>query len=248
MTRFFPRSRERETAWRIGIYSLLGALVLVPFVAMLGEHTLAPRFTKILNAFSIMLESVCMLPQLVLLRQTTVPTVIDSYYLLALGSYRALYICNWIWRGARDPIKPKAVPILFGIVQTAIYLDFAWVYYSRQRIKLRSGGIVDSDDLRKSWVLRRLLGRAAPDGADADAEARAPLDEAAYEGRTAQGVDGWGVRGISVNAEDTSRTAPDARMRDPDELARELEDDDEEEGEEAVDAARAEGEWREGRE
>jgi hypothetical protein len=32
---------------------------------------------------------VCVLPQLLLLRQTTVPTVIDSYYLLALGSYRA---------------------------------------------------------------------------------------------------------------------------------------------------------------
>jgi hypothetical protein len=41
---------------------------------------------------------VCVLPQLLLLRQTTVPTVIDSYYLLALGSYRGFYILNWIHR------------------------------------------------------------------------------------------------------------------------------------------------------
>ena len=42
--------------------------------------------TQWLWVFSEMLESVCILPQLILLRQTTVPTVIDSFYLLALGS------------------------------------------------------------------------------------------------------------------------------------------------------------------
>jgi hypothetical protein len=110
---------------------------------------------QILWSFSIALESSCVIPQLILLRETTVPTVLTSYYLLALGSYRALYIPNWIYRyfsdGLVDPIA-----VTFGIIQTAFYLDFAWVYYSRQRIKLRGGVMVDSEDFERGWLTRWL--------------------------------------------------------------------------------------------
>lgn len=40
--------------------------------------------------FSEILESICVVPQLLLMRQTTVPTVIDSFYLATLGTYRFL--------------------------------------------------------------------------------------------------------------------------------------------------------------
>jgi ER lumen protein retaining receptor len=113
-------------------------------------------YIKITWTFSIILESVCVLPQLLLLRQTTVPTVIDSYYLVTLGSYRALYILNWLVRGFGPEKHWDPIPDFFGVVQTALYVDFAWVYYSRQRVKLRNGGIVDSDDFRKGWLLRGL--------------------------------------------------------------------------------------------
>jgi hypothetical protein len=112
--------------------------------------------------FSQILESVCILPQLLLLRQTTVPTVIDSYYLLTLGSYRAFYILNWIWREVDITDRgPQPVSIIFGVLQTAFYVDFAWVYYSRQRVKLRNGGIVDADDMRNGWLLRTVFGHKA---------------------------------------------------------------------------------------
>ncbi|OZJ03623.1 hypothetical protein BZG36_03736 [Bifiguratus adelaidae] len=111
---------------------------------------------KLLWTFSIILESVCVLPQLLLLRQTTIPTVIDSYYLLALGSYRGLYILNWIYRGATehffDPIS-----VVFGVIQTLLYVDFAWIYWSRQRVKLRGGGIIDSEDIGRGLLLRRII-------------------------------------------------------------------------------------------
>ena len=110
--------------------------------------------------FSEILESVCVLPQLLLLRQTTVPTVITSFYIVFLGSYRALYLLNWIYRGIETPESPpKAVSVIFGIVQTALYLDFAWVYWTRQRVKLRNGGVVDADDLRRGWLLNRIFGK-----------------------------------------------------------------------------------------
>jgi len=205
--------------------------------------------------FSIILESVCVLPQLVLLRQTTVPTVIDSYYLLTLGSYRGFYILNWILREF-DPndIHPRiAVSIIFGVIQTAFYIDFAWVYYTRQRVKLRHGGIVDADDMRNSWLLRTVFRHKAVVGHDDEESAPALGGSPAGNGRPAAGRNGskWGARGISVSADDGilegererlngfasqedgvidtltgEETDPDAKMKDPDELAKILDDDD----------------------
>lgn len=139
----------------------------------------------------------CVLPQLILLRQTTVPTVIDSYYLLTLGSYRAFYFLNWLVRGfgsgTWDPIA-----FIFGIVQTAFYLDFAWVYYTRQRVKLRNGGVVDSEDFRKSWLVNRVVNFRRPQAA-ADEEQNLREDE---EDLGSQNTNRWGARGISIAADD----------------------------------------------
>jgi hypothetical protein len=197
--------------------------------------------------FSLILESVCVLPQLLLLRQTTVPTVIDSFYLLALGSYRAFYILNWIEREFDDYWKPDPISVTCGIVQTALYLDFAWVYWTRQRVKLRSGGVVDADDLSRGWLISKILGRPSMN-VEEDEEARPALSGGGGEEDgditpTPKRTSNWGKRGISVRADDsiladearrqrerdTTIEAPDARMRDPDELAMVLDDDDDDE-------------------
>lgn len=154
---------------------------------------------QVLISFALILESVCVLPQLVLLRQTTVPTVIDSFYLLTLGSYRAFYILNWIYRGIYDINKPDLRSVVFGIIQTAFYIDFAWVYWTRQRVKLRNGGVVDSDDLSRGWLLSRLLGHhrestEAEDGNGSEGNA------GGHPRKPGRGK--WGTRGISVSADD----------------------------------------------
>ena len=86
-----------------------------------------------------------------------------------------------------------------------LYLDFAWVYYSRQRVKLRHGAIVDGDDFDRGWLVGKILGRAAgpPPAADAEGGA-APAD--ATNG-------GWGRRGISVSADEEPPT-PSGQDRD----------------------------------
>ena len=219
-----------------------------------------------------MLESVCVLPQLLLLRQTTVPTVIDSFYLLTLGMYRGLYILNWIVRGLdMKDRKPDPISVIFGIIQTAFYIDFAWVYYSRQRVKLRHGGIIDQDDLRNGWFLGRLFGNKRVVGDVDDEESHPTLDSEGHPvpGRT--GRSKWGSRGISVSADeavlqgehqrqqgyegqedgviDTVQEGDeDAQLRDPDELAGVLEDDEGSDDDE-LPSARVEGvangsEWR----
>lgn len=200
--------------------------------------------------FSQILESVCVLPQLLLLRQTTVPTVITSLYIVFLGSYRGLYLINWILREFdTDGRPPNAISVIFGIIQTALYLDFGWVYWTRQRVKLRNGGVVDADDMRRGWLLSRIFGGkqfAQQDHAD---EENAPFfndHQASRGGASAAGAGGrggasrtkWGTRGISVSADEGVLEAEqsfqdegvtdvdqDARMQDPDELARALDED-----------------------
>lgn len=250
---FFPRTREREKAWKFGAIILGGSLLLSPFVMMIGKKKGDWGFGEWLWVFSQVLESVCVLPQLLLLRQTTVPTVITSLYIVFLGSYRALYLLNWIARAFDiNSRKPDGISIVFGIIQTALYADFAWVYWTRQRVKLRNGGVVDSDDLRRGWLLSHIFGNkrmAGGHSTDNDEESAPALGG----GRGINGVginngngrgsaprSKWGARGISVSADDgvfdheqsledhgvTESLDPDAKMHDPDDLARALDDDD----------------------
>ncbi|EED16611.1 protein-ER retention receptor, putative [Talaromyces stipitatus ATCC 10500] len=203
MTYFFPRTRERERSWKLAAWCVLGALIGAPISLLIwaaASHRSYPSFwfTETLWAFSIILESVCVLPQLLLLRQTTVPTVIDSYYLITLGSYRALYILNWLVRGFGPEHYWDPIADFFGVVQTLLYLDFAWVYYTRQRVKLRRGGIVDSDDLRKSWFVGKILNSQRIHNQDEEQE---PLDPEAEGDEHTRSR--WGARGISVSADDT---------------------------------------------
>jgi hypothetical protein len=217
MLRRYPRTREREKAWRLGAYCFFGSVISSPFVCLIFRgtegYTFSEWFIEMLWTLSIILESVCVLPQLLLLRQTTVPTVIDSFYLLALALYRALYILRWIFRYA-DEGKIDPISVIFGLIQTGLYVDFAWVYYSRQRVKLRAGGIVDSDDLSRGWLVSRIIGRKSLDFDDVEggavgngARARGSRTGAGAgagnEGeRHATAAHRWGARGISVSADD----------------------------------------------
>lgn len=199
MTRVFARTREREKAWKWGAYAAGASLVAAPLVSLVFNGWKRSTFIEVLWTFSIILESVCVIPQLLLLRQTTVPTVIDSFYLVTLGSYRAFYLLNWIYR-AFTPSKPDAISVIFGIIQTAFYVDFAWVYWTRQRVKLRGGGIVDAEDLRKGFLVNRVINHNRQPSEEEDPEA----GNAESNGEPQQPtVNRWGPRGISIAADDT---------------------------------------------
>ena len=206
MMRVYARTREREKAWRLGAYCLGVSIILAPIFDAAAEKK-DTNFFGILWTFSIILESVCVVPQLLLLRQTTVPTVIDSFYLLMLGSYRAFYILNWIVRLASKEHHFDFREMLFGIIQTAFYVDFAWVYWTRQRVKLRNGGVVDSDDLSRGWLVGKVLGRGTA-SIDEERPSIGP-SSSSDTGQTLRKGTNWGARGISVSAdEDATETRP----------------------------------------
>jgi ER lumen protein retaining receptor len=67
-----------------------------------------------------------------MLQRTGEAETITTHYLFALGTYRALYIPNWIYRWAFD-VKPFRDPIavVAGIIQTVLYSDFFYIYYTK---------------------------------------------------------------------------------------------------------------------
>ncbi|WPH01479.1 endoplasmic reticulum retention receptor [Acrodontium crateriforme] len=228
MMRVFARTREKEYAWKLAIWSLAGCTIGAPLMALMFLGRSGLVLHQMLWAFSIELEAFCILPQLLLLRQTTVPTVIDSYYLVTLGAYRFIYIINWIYKAVvHDTTRYDGLSMLFGIIQTAFYIDFAWVYYTRQRVKLRGGGVVDSDDLSKSFLVRRFINgrRAANDDGDDDnvdehTAALSRQEDGVLHAPQSRRAQRWGARGISVSADDTllehdTRKNGDAQMMDP---------------------------------
>lgn len=89
-------------------------------------------FWEILWAFSIWLEAVAILPQLFMLQRTGEAETITTHYLAALGIYRALYIPNWIYRYFTEVNhKVDWIAIVAGIIQTILYSDFFWIYYTK---------------------------------------------------------------------------------------------------------------------
>lgn len=65
------------------------------------------------------LEAAAILPQFILANATGATDVIVSFYLLLLGTYRLLYILNWMYRFKyeRDFDLVLVIP---GILQTAL--------------------------------------------------------------------------------------------------------------------------------
>uniref|UniRef100_T1GPW3 ER lumen protein-retaining receptor n=1 Tax=Megaselia scalaris TaxID=36166 RepID=T1GPW3_MEGSC len=97
-------------------------------LALLINH----EFTvmEILWTFSIYLEAVAILPQLFLVSKTGEAETITSHYLFALGSYRALYLLNWIYRYYSES-HYDLIAIFAGIVQTILYCDFFYLYITK---------------------------------------------------------------------------------------------------------------------
>lgn len=104
--------------------------LLIPcaILALLINHDFTVM--EVLWTFSIYLESVAILPQLFLVSKTGEAESITSHYLFALGSYRALYLLNWVYRYFSEAHYDLIV-IFAGIVQTILYCDFFYLYITK---------------------------------------------------------------------------------------------------------------------
>ncbi|KAM0947055.1 putative ER lumen protein retaining receptor [Dioscorea sansibarensis] len=96
-------------------------------------------FKEVMWAFSLYLEAVAILPQLVLLQRTRNIDNLTGQYVFLLGAYRALYILNWIYRYSTEPNYVHWITWISGTVQTLLYADFFYYYFNswKNNVKLQ---------------------------------------------------------------------------------------------------------------
>lgn len=82
---------------------------------------------EILWTSSIWLESVAILPQLILLQHLREVENLTSDFVGCMGAYRAFYILNWVYRYFVDDYV-NWIGWIGGIVQTGLYCDFFYYY------------------------------------------------------------------------------------------------------------------------
>ena len=103
---------------------------LVIFTLFICALIVNHKFTvlEILWAFSIYLESVAIVPQLLVIKSLRKVDNAIFYYLLILGLYRFLYLFNWVWRYIYVKYYDW-IAMLTGVIQTVLFSIFLSVYF-----------------------------------------------------------------------------------------------------------------------
>lgn len=88
---------------------------------------------QILWSWSYFLESVAIIPQLIMIRlyaeqNNGFVENITSHYVFTLGGYRVMYLLNWIYRFATEVDYWHPLIWVTGIIQTGIFSDFFYYY------------------------------------------------------------------------------------------------------------------------
>ena len=84
---------------------------------------------ELLWTFSIWLEAVAILPQLLLVQRTGEIETMNATYMAALGGYRACYIFNYLWRYAVESNYWNPLAWVAALLQTGLYSDFLYYYF-----------------------------------------------------------------------------------------------------------------------
>ncbi|XP_022964264.1 ER lumen protein-retaining receptor-like [Cucurbita moschata] len=116
------RSYDKDQDTFCNQYIVLPCLLL----ALVFNHKFT--FKEVMWTFSLYLEAVAILPQLVLLQRTRNIDNLTGQYVFLLGSYRALYILNWVYRYFTEPRFVRWTTWIAGFVQTLLYADFFYYY------------------------------------------------------------------------------------------------------------------------
>jgi ER lumen protein retaining receptor len=113
--------------WPSHYIKILGpCLILALFLFTINDDWMGYLWT-----FSIFLESVAFLPQLIMFRKDRNMQVLVRCFIALRGIYRLLYIFNWVYRAHTEPhYRHHYLVYTAGGVQVLLYCDFWWYYIS----------------------------------------------------------------------------------------------------------------------
>jgi len=102
---------------------------------LIGSGIANFNFMELLWTFSIYLECVTIMPQLVVIQRYREVENLTGNYVFFMGAYRALYILNWIYRANTEKnYRHHWVVYICGVIQTLLYADFFY-YYVKSKAK-----------------------------------------------------------------------------------------------------------------
>jgi ER lumen protein retaining receptor len=126
----YEKSQDTFLHWKFAVAPCFAIALITHLIG-------SKRFDMIelLWTFSIYLESIAILPQLIVLQRYREVENLTGNYIFFMGAYRALYIVNWIYRAHTEKgYKHHWVVYFCGVVQTLLYADFFY-YYLKSKSK-----------------------------------------------------------------------------------------------------------------
>lgn len=127
----YDKAQDSFLHWKFAV----APTAVVTLITHLIQHGLAFRPMDFLWLFSIYLESIAILPQLIVLQRYREVENLTGNYVFFMGAYRFLYILNWIYRSYHEPFYQHHFIVYFcGVLQTLLYVDFFY-YYIKSKSK-----------------------------------------------------------------------------------------------------------------
>jgi len=127
----YDRAQDSFLHWKFAV----APTAVVTLITHLIQHGLAFKPMDFLWLFSIYLESIAILPQLIVLQRYREVENLTGNYVFFMGAYRFLYILNWIYRSYHEPFYQHHFIVYFcGVLQTLLYVDFFY-YYIKSKSK-----------------------------------------------------------------------------------------------------------------
>lgn len=121
----YDKAQDTFLHWKFAV----APCAIIAFITCLIGSGTSMGFVELMWTFSIYLESIAILPQLVVLQRYREVENLTGNYIFFMGAYRALYILNWIYRAYTEKYYRHHYVVYFcGIVQTLLYADFFYYY------------------------------------------------------------------------------------------------------------------------
>mmetsp|Transcript_7940 Transcript_7940/g.22867 ORF Transcript_7940/g.22867 Transcript_7940/m.22867 type:complete len:226 (-) Transcript_7940:159-836(-) len=128
----YDQSQDTFLHWK---FAVAPCAVIAIITHMVGSGVTDFNIVELLWTFSIYLESIAILPQLIVLQRYKEVENLTGNYIFFMGAYRGLYIFNWIYRANTEPnYRHHWVVYFCGVLQTLLYADFFY-YYVKAKAK-----------------------------------------------------------------------------------------------------------------
>lgn len=123
----YDKAQDTFLHWK---FAVAPCAIIATITHMIGSGIKKFELLELLWTFSIYLESIAILPQLIVLQRYREVENLTGNYIFFMGAYRAFYILNWIWRSYHEPMYQHHFVVYFcGVLQTLLYADFFYYYF-----------------------------------------------------------------------------------------------------------------------